>query len=65
MVPTTAQPTMTPTGSLDGCDVEPPTCTLVPDDEDDRVTFCLVIGGLQSEECVRVEEVRILLELGK
>ena len=65
MVPTTAQPTMSPTGFLDGCDVEPPSCSVEPDDGEDRVTFCLVIVGLESEECVLIENVRVLLDLGK
>ena len=64
MVPTTAQPTMFPTGALDECEVEPPSCTIDPNDGLDRVTFCLEIGGLQSEECVLVENVRILIVLG-
>ena len=65
VVPTTAEPTMSPTGYLDECEEEPPSCSLDPDDGEDRVTFCLVIGGKQSEECVLLEEVRILLDLGK
>ena len=64
-MPTTAEPTISPTGYLDDCEEEPPRCSLDPDDGEDRVTFCLVIGGQQSEECVLVEEVRILLSLGK
>ena len=65
MVPTTGQPTMSPTGSLDACEAEPPSCTLDPDDGEDRVTFCLAVGEIQSEACVLVEEVRVLLQLGK
>lgn len=64
-VPTTVEPTMSPTGFLDSCAEEPPSCTLEPDDGKDRVTFCLKLGDEQSEECVLVENVQILLDLGR
>lgn len=65
MVPTTGQPTMSPSGFLDSCDEEPPSCTLTPDDGEDRVIFCLQFGDKQSEQCVLLEAVQGLLDLGK
>ena len=56
---------MAPTGALDGCEVEPPSCTLSPPDGADRVTFCLVIGDIQVELCVLTENVLGLLERGE
>ncbi|CAB9519918.1 ECF subfamily RNA polymerase sigma-24 subunit [Seminavis robusta] len=60
----TTTPTQAPTGFLDGCVIEPPVCVLDPDDGEDRVSFCLVIGNSQIELCVRVENVQDLLERG-
>lgn len=62
--PSTGRPTTSPTGFLDSCPVEPPTCT-EPDDGQDRVIFCIQLGALLSEECVLVEDVQTLLDLGE
>lgn len=61
----TLVPTMPPTGALDGCEIEPPSCALSPPDEADRVAFCLVIGETQVELCVRIENVQGLLGRGE
>ena len=63
----TAAPSVPPTGYFDGCVVDPPTCTITggPENED-RVTFCLVLeNGLQVDLCVLVEDVKDLLDRGK
>lgn len=69
MSPTTAAPTMSPTGFLDGCVVEPPSCSIVGDgttEEDDGVTFCFVLeSGKQVDLCVLPENVIYLLARGE
>lgn len=64
LTPTSA-PSMVPTGALDDCPVDPPTCEVVPDDGEERVVFCVVIGGVQFERCVVKEVVKYLLQGGK
>ena len=54
-------PTIDP---LENCEDEPPSCTLDPDDGEDRVTFCVEFGGQQEEVCVLVENVDALLAIG-
>ena len=58
-------PTPAPTEPLDGCEVEPPSCSLTPPDGADRVTFCLLLGNTTIELCVIIENVPRLLDLGK
>ena len=60
----TSAPTAAPTGALDLCELVPPSCTIEPDDGEDRVTFCLVIV-IQIERCVLEQNVRSLISLGK
>ena len=66
IVPTAGQPTQSPTGPLEGCPLPPPpSCIVDPDDGEERVTFCLQLGDKETEECVLVENVQTLLDLGK
>ena len=55
---------MSPTGALDGCGVEPPTCIIPGEEESEGVIFCIVVGSIQFELCVPVDRVQDLLDQG-
>ena len=59
LLPTGVEPTESPTGALDQCEEPPPIC------DEGKVTFCIVIGDEQSEQCVPIENVQLLLDLGR
>ena len=58
-------PTQPPTDPLEGCEIEPPSCSIAPDGGADSVVFCVEFGDNQREICVPVERVQNLIDLGK
>ena len=61
-------PTLSPTGALDGCEVEPPVCEFDTGNNStgsDGVVFCYFLeGGGQVEFCMYAEDVQDLLDRG-
>lgn len=60
-------PTTSPTGALDGCEIEPPPCELDlgSNSTDEGVVFCYFLqGGGQVELCTQAENVQDLLDQG-
>ena len=59
-------PTLSPTGPLDGCEVDPPSCELdIGGNITEGVVFCLFLEtGPQVELCAQIEDVQDLLDRG-
>lgn len=49
---------------LEGCEIEPPSCSIAPDGGADRVVVCIEFGRTQAELCILLANVQIMLDLG-